>query len=336
MAREAASRVTAHSRNMDGVATSATLALLELIHRRRSEGRTVLARGLVEWVLPAPPAGARAAIESVRSGVLRYGPVAGAPALRECIAEEARRLSPRDGDLRAANVVVSNGSKQALFNACFVLFGEGDEVLIPTPGWTSYYSIVRLARARPVAVLGDPASSFKVDADRLRAASTPNTPGVILNSPCNPTAAVYSPSELADIVRLADEPGWGVISDEIYRELAYDETAVSLLSVSPEFDRLVVTNGMSKAYAMPRWRVGWSIAPAPVTSLIVTLQSQATAGVGNAAPAAALAVLSDVEGAAALVSSIRNAFPARGGCPAEGISRRHGLDPVRPPCQGSA
>ncbi|HEX9485037.1 MAG TPA: aminotransferase class I/II-fold pyridoxal phosphate-dependent enzyme, partial [Gemmatimonadaceae bacterium] len=230
--------MTAHSRNMDGVATSATLALLELIQRRRSEGRTVLDLGLGEPVFPAPPAGARAAIESVRSGDLRYGPVAGSPALRECIAEEARRMSPRDGDLRAANVVVSNGSKQALFNACFVLFGEGDEVLIPTPGWTSYYSIVRLARARPVTVLGDPTLSFKVDADRLRAAATPSTRGVILNSPCNPTGAVYSPSELADIVRLADERGWWIISDEIYRELAYDETAASLLSVSPEFDRL--------------------------------------------------------------------------------------------------
>ena len=123
---------------MDGVGTSATLALLEMVQRRRASGRTVWDLGLGEPVFPAPPSSALAAMESVRKGDLRYGPVAGMSTLRECIAAHARSQSPHGADVGAANVVVSNGSKQALFNACFVLFGAGDEVLVPTPAWTSY------------------------------------------------------------------------------------------------------------------------------------------------------------------------------------------------------
>ena len=294
---------------MEGVGTSATLALLETIQRRRAEGRTVWDLGLGEPVFPAPPSSVRAAIESVQSGDLRYGPVAGAPALRERIAARVRAES-NGMEVGAANVVVSNGSKQALFNACFVLFGDGDEVLVPTPAWTSYYDIVRLARARPVPVLGDPTASFKVDVDRLAAAASPRTRGVILNNPCNPTGAVYSRQELADTVRLADERGWWIISDEIYREFSYDGPATSLVSVSDGFERLVVTNGMSKAFAMPGWRIGWSIAPMAVTRLIVSLQSQTTAGAGKAGQAAAAAVLGDAQ-TESYLASIRDAFRRR-------------------------
>jgi aspartate aminotransferase len=315
---------------MEGVATSATLALLEMVQRRRADGHTVWDLGLGEPVFPAPPASARAAMESVRKGDLRYGPVAGMSTLRECVAAHARSLSPHGADIRAANVVISNGSKQALFNACFVLFGAGDEVLVPTPAWTSYYDIIRLTRARPVPVRGDPASSFKVDVDRLRAAASPNTRGVILNSPCNPTGAVYSRQELIDIVRLADERGWWIISDEIYREFSYDAPATSLLSVSEGFERLVVTNGMSKAFAMPGWRLGWSIAPAPITNLIVALQSHATAGAGNAGQVAAAAILDNVEEMESYLTSIRDAFRMRRDCALDAFRGVDGLELVVP------
>jgi aspartate aminotransferase len=319
------------SPNMEGVSTSATLALLEMVQRRRAAGRTVWDLGLGEPVFPAPPSGAHAAMESVRAGDLRYGPVAGMPTLRECIAAHARLLQPPGaGDLRAANVVVSNGSKQALFNACFVLFGPGDEVLVPTPAWTSYYDIVRLARARPVSVLGDAADSFKVDADRLSAAATPRTRGLIVNSPCNPTGAVYSRQELSDIVRLADERGWWIISDEIYREFSYDAPAASVLSVAGGLERLVVTNGMSKAFAMPGSRIGWSIAPAQVTSSIVALQSHATAGAGNAGQAAAAAVLAGGDETEAYLASIRDAFRLRRDCAMDAFRGVDGLELVVP------
>ena len=320
---------TVVSRNMEGVGTSATLALLETIQRRRAAGRTVWDLGLGEPVFPAPPASVRAAIESVQRGDLQYGPVAGTARLRERIAARARDAESNGMDISAANVVVSNGSKQALFNACFVLFGAGDEVLVPTPAWTSYYDIIRLARARPVPVFGDPAASFKIDVERLAAAASPRTRGVILNNPCNPTGAVYSRQELADIVRLADARGWWVISDEIYREFSYDTAATSLVSVSDGFDRLVVTNGMSKAFAMPGWRIGWSLAPMPVTRLIMSLQSQTTAGAGNAGQAAAAAVLEGEETEAYLVS-IRDAFRRRRDSAMAALREVDGLDVVVP------
>ncbi|MEO8622969.1 MAG: aminotransferase class I/II-fold pyridoxal phosphate-dependent enzyme [bacterium] len=318
------------SSNMDGVGISATLALLEMLQRRRAEGRTVWDLGLGEPVFPAPPPGARAAMESVRNGDLRYGHVAGTPALRELIAANARSLSQGELDVGARNVVVSNGSKQALFNACFVLFGTGDEVLVPTPAWTSYYDIIRLARANPIVVLGDATSSFKVDVDRLRAAASPSTRGIVLNSPCNPTGAVYSRAELVDIVQLADERGWWIISDEIYREFSYETDATSLLSVSGGFDRLVVTNGMSKAYAMPGWRIGWSIASPDVSARIVALQSHATAGAGNAGQAAAAAILANADESATHLASIRDAFRARRDCAVNALRAVDGLELVEP------
>ncbi|MEP6618812.1 MAG: aminotransferase class I/II-fold pyridoxal phosphate-dependent enzyme [bacterium] len=320
---------TVVSRNMEGVGTSATLALLETIQRRRAEGRTVWDLGLGEPVFPAPPASVRAAIESVQRDDLRYGPVAGTPALRESIAARARTADANGMAIAAANVVVSNGSKQALFNACFVLFGEGDEVLVPTPAWTSYYDIVRLSRARPVPVRGDPRASFKVDVDRLAAAASPRTRGLILNNPCNPTGAVYSRQELTDILHLADERGWWIISDEIYREFSYDTPTTSLASLGGEFKRLVVTNGMSKAFAMPGWRIGWSIAPIAVTRLIVSLQSQTTAGAGNAGQAAAIAVLQD-EQTDTYLASIREAFRRRRDCAMDILRDVDGLEIVMP------
>lgn len=314
---------------MAGVGGSATLALLETIQRLRAAGRTVWDLGLGEPVFPAPPASVRAAIASVQGGDLRYGPVAGTAALRASIAARAQADDSDGPAIDAANVVVSNGSKQALFNACFVLFGESDEVLVPTPAWTSYYDIVRLARARPVPVLGDPAASFKVDVERLAAAASPRTRGLILNNPCNPTGAVYSRRELADIVRLADARGWWIISDEIYREFSYDAPAASLLSVSGGFERLVVTSGMSKAFAMPGWRIGWSIAPVAVTRLIGSLQSQTTAGAGNAGQAAAAAVLEDGQ-TGAYLASIRDAFRRRRDRAMSALREVDGLEVVEP------
>src|SRR5262249_30104143 len=124
---------------------------------------------------------------------------------------------------------VSTGSKQSIFNACFCLFGAGDEVLIPTPAWTSYYEIVALARATPVAVMGDAAHGFRVTPAMLEAQATPRTRGLILNSPVNPTGTVYRRGELAAILALAERKGWWVISDEIYLRIAYDGDAASAL-----------------------------------------------------------------------------------------------------------
>jgi aspartate aminotransferase len=230
--------------------------------------------------------------------------------LREVIAAQA--TARWNGEkITASDVVVSNGSKQSLFNACFTLFGEGDEVLIPTPSWTSYYEMVALSRAKPVSVIGDPRNGLKVTAAFLDAASTPRTAGVMLNSPCNPTGAVYSESELREILELADERDWWVLSDEIYRRISYNGPATSVLDLSPRRDRLIVVDGVAKAYAMTGWRIGWTIAPRAVSAAMGALQSHTTSNAAAPSQHAALEALSNVNEAEKAIAPMVAEFQAR-------------------------
>jgi aspartate aminotransferase len=190
-------------------------------------------------------------------------------------------------------VVVTTGTKQALFNACFSLFGAGDEVLVPTPGWTSYYEMLKLSRARPIMVRGARANQLKVTPTDLRGSATTRTRGLILNSPCNPTGAVYSRSELDAIVGLASEQGWWVVSDEIYRAISYDGEAPSVLSVAAGLDRVVVVDGVAKSLAMTGWRIGWSIASVEVSRAMTALQSHVTSNASTLSQHAALAALTN-------------------------------------------
>src|SRR5690606_14043900 len=189
-------------------------------------------------------------------GFTHYTPVPGTPGLRAAIAGYLARSTGRPAD--PAGVVVSAGAKQALFNACFSLFGPGDDVLLPVPYWTSYPEMITLARARPVPVPGDPANDLKVDVAALDAASSVATRGLILNSPNNPTGAVYSRAELDAILLWAAERGLWVISDEIYNRLCYSvERAVSVLDTDPSLlERVILIDGVSKTFAMTGWRVG--------------------------------------------------------------------------------
>jgi len=215
------------------------------------------------------------------------------------------------GLIQAADVVVSNGSKQSLFNACFVLFGPGDEVLVPTPAWTSYYEMVTLARATSVPVWGDPAHDWKVTADALAAAATPRTRGIMLNSPSNPTGAVYTQAELEAIAALAAEHDWWIISDEIYARITYGIAAPSLLDVVSSRDRLILINGVAKAYAMTGWRIGWASAPRAVASAMTALQSHSTSNPAAVSQHAALAALTNTAAADAAIAMMVAEFRAR-------------------------
>src|SRR4051794_21780479 len=204
------------SANVAELRESATIAVSARAKALKAAGRAVIDLGAGEPDFPTPAYVVTAANAALAAGATRYTQVEGILPLREAIARRAARL--RHGALVDADqVVITAGTKQALFNACFCLFGAGDEVLVPTPGWTSYYEMLALARAVPIAVRGSPERQLKVTPDDLRAASTARTRGLIMNSPCNPTGAVYSRKELADILALADERGWWVLSDEIYR-----------------------------------------------------------------------------------------------------------------------
>lgn len=281
----------APSPNIALLRESATIAVSQRAKALRAEGRSIIDLGAGEPDFDTPPFIREAAKAAIDAGHTHYTPTDGILPLRTAIAAQARAYGPLAADITAQDVVVSNGSKQSLFNACFCLFGPGDEVLIPTPAWTSYYEIVQLTRATPVVVMGDPANELKVTASSLAAAATDRTRGIMLNSPCNPTGAVYGAGELREILALAHARGWWVICDEIYRRITYEEEAPSALQVAPGLDNLIVVDGVAKAYAMTGWRVGWAIAPRAVSRAMTAFQSHATFHTSSIAQYAALEAL---------------------------------------------
>jgi len=300
------------SPNIARLKESATLAVAAKARALRAQGIPVIDLGAGEPDFDTPAFIREAAAAAVEAGATRYTATEGIPALREAIAADANRLLPAGAEpFTAAQVVVSNGSKQSLYNACVACFGPGDEVLVPTPSWTSYYEMLELARATAVPVVGTVAHGLKVTAEQLADAATPRTRGLMLNSPCNPTGAVYTRAELEAILSLADQHGWWVISDEIYLRIAYDAPAASVLQCAPARDRLILINGVAKAYAMTGWRIGWSLAPLEVTRAMIAVQSHTTSNPAAVSQHAALAALTRVDEANAAIDAMVHAFQRR-------------------------
>lgn len=282
--------MTTFSANVARLEPSATIALSSRVKELIAGGRDVINLSVGEPDFATPAFIAEAGIDAIRAGRTRYTPAAGIPELRSAIAADLCRLSPHQS-LSAAGVVVSAGAKQALFNACFTLFGPGDRVLIPSPYWTTYPALVELARAEPVIVEGAVERGFKVTPDDLQQAADGSTKGLLLNSPGNPTGAVYSLAELEAIVRWALERGIWVISDEIYRRIYRgSELAPGLLDLDPGLlGRAVVIDGASKAFAMTGWRIGFSYSSRELADRFTALQSQTTSHAATPAQYAALA-----------------------------------------------
>jgi aspartate aminotransferase len=281
------------SPNLQYLETSATIAVSQEAKRRKAAGEDVIDLGAGEPDFPTPPIPSEAGIRAIKEGKTRYPTNEGILELR---AAAAKHLSLLSGGrpVNADHVVVSNGSKQSLFNACFTLFGPGDPVAIPAPAWVSYPQIVHLARARPVLVSGDPEWSLKVgvrDLERM----LPAPKGLILCSPSNPTGAVYTHAELKAIAEWAHSRKVWVIADEIYRRIHYGTgPAPSMLDLPDELlEYVVLIYGVSKAYAMTGWRVGLALAPGPVAKAMAALQSHTTSGANHPAQYAAAAALSD-------------------------------------------
>jgi aspartate aminotransferase len=228
-------------------------------------------------------------VDGIRAGKTRYTPAPGIPELRKAI---ARTLSDRAGrELPWEGVVVTCGAKQALFNACFTLFGPGDEVLVATPYWTSHPEIVTLARAEPVPVQGPAEKGYRIGPAELDAAWDDSVRAVLLNSPSNPSGAVYRLEELEAIAAWSRERGVWVISDEIYSRLCYlGGNAPGLLDLPAELrERAVIINGASKAYAMTGWRIGYSYCDPSIARPISALQSHTTSNAATPSQYAALA-----------------------------------------------
>jgi aspartate aminotransferase len=299
------------SANVAELKPSATLAVGARAKALKAQGRPIIDLGMGEPDFDTPDFIKAAAARAIAGGATKYTAPEGILPLREAIAAQAAARYAGADAPTALDVCVSGGSKQVLFNACFSLFGPGDEVLIPAPAWTSYWDIVRLARATPVTVLGDPANDWKVTVEALEAAATPRTRGIIVNSPCNPTGAVLAPDELRAILDLAARRGWWVISDEIYRRIAYDAPAMGALDLVGARDNLVVVDGVAKAYAMTGWRIGWAIAPRAVSKMLADLQGQTTSNTSTPSQHAALAALTERDAAEESIGAMVRAFKQR-------------------------
>ena len=317
------------SANVAFLRESATIAVSARARALKAQGRKVIDLGAGEPDFDTPEFIRRAGQRAIDAGATKYTATEGIMPLREAIAAQTSARW-NGAPITAGEVVVSNGSKQSLFNACFTLFGEGDEVLIPTPSWTSYYEMVALSRATAVPVMGDPQRGLKVTAASLEASATANTRGLMLNSPCNPTGAVYRAEELRDILALAEERDWWVLSDEIYRRIAYNGVAASVLDLATRRDRLIVIDGVAKAYAMTGWRIGWAVAPRAVSAAMGALQSHTTSNAAAMSQHAALAALTDTAAAEAAIATMVAEFQARRDAVVREVRAMPGLEFVFP------
>ncbi|KFI59341.1 aspartate aminotransferase [Bifidobacterium gallicum DSM 20093 = LMG 11596] len=297
------------STRINAVSPSATLAVDSKAKAMKAEGIDVIGFGAGEPNFPTPKAivdAAALAVQDERN--YRYTPTAGLPELRQAIADKTLRDSGYAVD--ASQVVVTNGGKQAVYETFQILLDDGDEVIIPTPYWTSYPEAVKLAGGVPVEVFAGADEYFEPNIDALEAARTERTKAIIITSPNNPTGAVWSADTIAAIGAWAIEHGIWVISDEIYEHLDYDGAKTTYIGAAvPEVrDQLIVLNGVAKTYAMPGWRVGWMVAPARVASAASKLQGHMTSNVNNIAQRAALAAVS---GSLDAVYEMREAFNRR-------------------------
>jgi aspartate aminotransferase len=282
------------SPNLVYLKPSETVAISNETKRRRALGEDVIDLSVGEPDFDTPSLVSQAGIAAIQKGMTRYAPNIGIVELRSAM---ARRLSLLSGGraVNADNIVVSNGSKQAIFNACFALFGPKDKVLIPSPAWVSYPQIVHLCRAEPVAVTGDPEWGLKVSAKDLERVTDKLVRGLILCSPCNPTGAVYTAAEIRAIAEWAKKHDVWIIADEIYRPIHYGNgPAPSFLDLPDEFlERVVLIFGASKAYAMTGWRIGAALAPTHLAKAMSALQSHTTTGANQPAQWAAATAFSD-------------------------------------------
>lgn len=297
------------SARIGAIAESATLAVDARAKALKAAGHPVIGFGAGEPDFPTPDYIVEAAVAAATDPANhKYTPAAGLPALREAIA--AKTLRDSGYQVAASQVLVTNGGKQAVYQAFATIVDAGDEVLLPAPYWTTYPEAIRLAGGVPVEVFAGAEAGYLVTVEQLEAARTERTKVLLFCSPSNPTGAVHSPEQTEAIGRWALEHGIWVITDEIYEHLTYDDTVFTpIVRVVPELaDTAIVVNGVAKTYAMTGWRVGWMIGPSDVIKAATNLQSHLTSNVANVSQRAAIAAVS---GDLSAVARMREAFDRR-------------------------
>ena len=295
------------SNRIERLSPSATLAMSQKSSDMQANGIDVINLSVGEPDFPTPLAVKEAAVEAIHADYTRYSPVAGYADLRQAVVEKLSRENHLD--YSADEVVVSNGAKQSVCNAILSLVDDGDDVIIPAPYWVSYPQMVKLAGGNPVIVGTTLEGRFKMTARQLDEAITPRTRLLILCSPCNPTGCVYAKSELEALAEvILRHEGLYVVSDEIYEHINYTGSHSSIAQLPGMRERTVVVNGVSKAYAMTGWRIGYSAAPLWLAKAMSKLQGQYTSGPCSVSQRAALAAY---RGSQDCVEQMRQAFRRR-------------------------
>ena len=297
------------SARISAISESATLAVDAKAKAMKADGRPVIGFGAGEPDFPTPDYIVEAAVAAAREPRFhRYTPAGGLPELKKAIAEKTERDSGYK--VEPAQILVTNGGKQAIYEAFAALLDPGDEVIVIAPYWTTYPESIKLAGGVPVYVVTDESTGYLASIEQLEAARTDRTKVLVFVSPSNPTGAVYPREQVRAVGQWANEHGLWVLTDEIYEHLVYGDAEFSSLPVEvPEIaDRTIIVNGVAKTYAMTGWRVGWIIGPKDVVKAASNLQSHATSNVANVSQAAAVAALS---GDLTAVDEMRKAFDRR-------------------------
>lgn len=316
------------SRRVGAIAESSTMAITERARQLRAAGRPTISLGAGEPDFPTPPH----IVEAARQAALdpanhHYTPNNGLPELREAVAQYTNEFSGTPVD--AAQTLVTNGAKQAVYLGLAAILDAGDEVLVPAPYWVTYPEASQLAGATPVAIETDAAAGFKVSIEQLERATSERTKALIFVSPSNPTGAVYTAAEVEAIGRWAAERGVWVLTDDIYQRLIYNglASAPSIAAVPELVDRCLIVNGVAKTFAMTGWRVGWLVGPHDVMKAAANHQSHLTSNVNNIAQRAALAALT---GPHEPIEEMRNAFDKRRQAMVGWLNQMNGVECLEP------
>ncbi|MBE3579655.1 MAG: pyridoxal phosphate-dependent aminotransferase [Caldanaerobacter subterraneus] len=314
------------SQNALQITPSMTLEITAKARQLKAEGVDVIDFGVGEPDFDTPDYIKEAAIEAIKKGYTKYTPASGILELKKAICEKLKRENGLFYE--PEQIVVSNGAKHSIYNALSAILNPGDEVIIPVPYWLSYPEMVRLAYGKPVFVQTKEENNFKITAEELTAAINPKTKALILNSPNNPTGAVYTRKELQDIAEVVEETGIFVISDEVYEKLIYEGEHVSIASLGEKIKELtIVVNGMSKAYAMTGWRIGYTASSLDVAKVMANIQSHTTSNPNSIAQYASVTALT---GDGAAIKRMVEEFNKRRLYAVERISKIKGLKAVKP------
>ena len=275
------------SDRINSLSTSQTLAMAALARELQAQGKDIISLSLGEPDFNTPDFIKEAAKKAIDENYSTYSPVDGYAELKDAICRKFKRDT--DLDYKPANIVVSTGAKQSLYNIAQVMLNDGDEVILPAPYWVSYFEIVKMAGGIPVEVPTSVESDFKITAEQLEKAITPKTKMIWYSSPCNPSGSVYSREELTALSKVLEKyPNIFVVSDEIYEHINFSGTFCSIASIPGMFDRTITVNGVAKAFAMTGWRIGYIGAPEFIAKACTKMQGQVTSGANSIAQRATI------------------------------------------------